>query len=372
MKRLAALVIVSVALICDLPLVSLAQDNNEPFKIGWISPITGPASKYGAHQAAEIAVEDVNAAGGILGRPLKLIMEDGKCEAVAAVTAMNKLINIDGVKYVLGGHCPPESVNIAGIAERNKIIQLSSISTSPSLTNAGDYVFRTSPVNTRQCVLMAEYALKNGKQKKFGMIFEETPYALPIAEVFGEEIKRRGGEVISSDSFVPGNTDFRSMLIKLRGRHADGVLIAVQAQDTAYIIVRQLHELGLKIQVYGNEVAGNAITAHPEAAALFEGMIFGEPEFNQDDPALKDFIAKFNARFGTTELPYGFWTAESYDGVRLLAKVINECGDDVEAVKKCLYGVNNYKGISGKISINENGDGVRNYIIKRVTNGRIQ
>jgi len=126
-----------------------------PIKIGFIGAMSGPFTKYGAFEAVNLAVEEINKAGGINGRKIILVAEDGKCDGKEAVNAVNKLINIDKIKIILGGHCTPESLAIAPIVEQNKVIMLASITTSPGLTHAGDYVFRTSPVSTVQSEIIA-------------------------------------------------------------------------------------------------------------------------------------------------------------------------------------------------------------------------
>jgi branched-chain amino acid transport system substrate-binding protein len=107
------------------PLASSAQDAvriHEVIRIGWISALTGPVSKYAAHQAAILAVDDIIAAAGISGRTLELIMEDGMCNGASTATAAQKLINIDHVKYILGGHCSAETLTLAPIAERPRVM----------------------------------------------------------------------------------------------------------------------------------------------------------------------------------------------------------------------------------------------------------
>jgi branched-chain amino acid transport system substrate-binding protein len=134
-------------------------------KIGWISDLSSATSKYGAYEAGMLAVNEINSNGGINGKKIELIVEDGKCDTKEAITAINKLINIDGVKFVLGGHCTAESMAIAPIVEQNKIIMLAAITSTPLLSDAGDYIFRTSSISTVQSDLMAKAAIGKGVKK---------------------------------------------------------------------------------------------------------------------------------------------------------------------------------------------------------------
>lgn len=342
----------------------------DPFRIGWISALSGPVSKYGSHQAAEIAVADINAAGGILGRPLELVMEDGRCEGPAAASAAQKLIQADRVKFILGGHCSTETLTVAPIAERNKVLVLASISSSPDITRAGEYIFRTSPVSTKQSELVSRYLTGRLSVRTLAVLYEDTAYVAPIAGELKRHFASSGGEVVYFERFDPGTTDFRTFIARLKGRTPDAVFLGAQAHDTAYMLLRQLTELGIGTPLFGNEVMGNAASVYPQEKKLFEGIIFGEAKFDEDSPASAEFIARYKKQFNVSALPFGIWTAETYDGVRLLAETINRCGDDVDKVRRCLLEVRKYQGVSGSLSIDESGDALREYVLKVVRDGK--
>src|SRR3989344_967238 len=130
-----------------LMLLLLAACSTQNVKIGWLGPLTGTASTYGVPElnAARLAVDEINNAGGINGKQVELIVEDGKCEAVGTTTAAKKLIEIDQVKYVLGGHCSTETMALMPISEQNKIFIMAGATGTTSFTNAGKYAFRTFP-----------------------------------------------------------------------------------------------------------------------------------------------------------------------------------------------------------------------------------
>ena len=171
--------------------------------------------------------------------------------------------------------------------------------------------------------------------------------------------------------FDPGTTDFRPLLMRVRGVHPDAIFLGAQAQDTGLILIKQVREAGLTQPLFGNEGVGQAVAVHPEAAALCEGFVFGEVSWDTNAPATKRFIERFRERFGGDALPYGIWTAESYDGVRLLADAIGKCGDDVDAVSRCLLELRDYQGVSGKLGIDKNHDGIREYVLKTIRGGKV-
>lgn len=345
--------------------------HDDTFRIGWISPMTGPASKYGADSAAVLAMRDVNARGGVMGKKLELIMEDGKCSGPDAAFAARKLVEVDRVEFILGGHCSTETLAIAPIVEQAKVVTLAAVSSSPAISSAGDYVFRLSASGTVPVDQLAHFMREKRGYTRIAAVYEFTPYVIPAAEYLEKHFLELGGSHVEMHAFNPGESDFRSTLAKIRASKAEAVYVAVQAQDTAAVVLAQIRQMNLKAALFGNEVAGNALTAHPELKDKSEGLVFSEAAFDPDTENTRAFIHSFNAMFDTDNLPYGVWTAESYDGVLLLADLINRCGPDKDAVKRCLYNVRNYEGVSGSISIDANGDGIRPYVIKEVKEGKI-
>jgi branched-chain amino acid transport system substrate-binding protein len=346
----------------------LNKDNS--IRIGWISDLTGQASKYGSIEAARIAVDEINSAGGIKGRMIELIEEDGKCEATTALNAARKLIDVNKVDYILGGHCSTETITIAPVAEKKRVIMLASISTSPAITNLGDYVFRTSPISTQQSEIVARYAINNNI-KKVGVIYEIKDYPKPIADAFKKSFEELGGQVSVFDGFSPEENDFRSILSRMKEANVEAIFISPQAPEKASLIIKQINELGLNVKIFGNEQVGSKTTIDAVGNSAIEGLVFGEPKFDVNDPITKEFIEKYNSRYGTNGLPLGIWTAECYDAVHILADAIDASDDDVEKIKEYLYGVKKYVGASGSFSIDENGDGVREYKLKTIKEGKI-
>lgn len=368
MQNLLCLSLICVTAFTTLP---CAAQSKEPFRVGWISALTGPVAKYGAYEAALLAVDDINRSGGIQGRALELVVEDGKCEGTATASAAQKLIQVDRVQYILGGHCSTETLTLAPIAERNKVVVLASISSSPLITTAGRYIFRTSPISTQQSDLFARY-LASQQKFKLALLYEDTSYVGPIASDLKNKFSAQGGEVSYSEPFSPGATDFRAMLTAIKRKSPEAIFVGVQAQDTAQLILRQIHELRIHALIMGNEAAGNAVHVHPNEATLFEGLVFAEPAFDTHQTDTSEFIERYKQTFKTNALPYGFWTAEAYDGVRLLADVLNRCGTNPEESRVCLEHVRNYRGVSGVFSMDENGDAIRKYQLKTVRDGLIQ
>jgi branched-chain amino acid transport system substrate-binding protein len=368
MKKSLWIVLAIILIILIIGIVYFNNSKSNTVKVGWISDLSGSTSKWQAYEAASLAVDDINSAGGINGKKLELIVEDGKCDAKTAVDAVNKLIYVDKMKIILGGHCSAESVAIAPIAEKNKVIMLASITSNPYLTTMGDYVFRTTSVSTAQAPVMSEYAYKNLTLRKMAIITAQADYPRPIAQKMKEEFTKLGGKVVLYEEFDTKTTDFRDILTKIKNSQADSVFLSVAAPDSSLNFMKQAKEIGLNVTYLGNEGAGTPaiVEKNPD---LYEGFIMAYPDFDLNDPKTKDMVDRFRQRYNSS-LGYGIWTAETYDTVFITRDMIVKCGEvDTDCMKNFLYGIKDYHGVSGNITIDSNGDGVRVYTLKVVKNG---
>ena len=360
-KSNIAIFIVAILIIIVLAISFIPRDTNETVKLGWISALSGPVAYYGqpSLNGAQIAIEEINNEGGINGKKVELIIEDGKCDPKEAATVAQKLINLDNVKVILGGHCSPETLGAAPIAEQNKVILFASVSTSPGITNAGDYIFRNSPVSTQMAIIMANFAY-NEDFRRIAIITEQTAYAKPIVDTFKKEFERLGGEITNFEEYPSEQNEFRDAITKIKNSDPDAIFISPQSQQKADLIIRQIKELGIQKQLFGNDVIGSNI-----GLALYqgnaEGLIFAQAQFDKEDPMYREFVAKYKAKYNVDEIPYEGWTAESYDAVKLIAEAIKEVGYDSNKIKEYLYNVKDWKGASGSLTIDEFGDGSRKY-----------
>ena len=354
------------AIICLFPVLCPCQAETPHYKIGWIGSLSGPMVKFGAGQAAQLAVEDINHSGGIHGLPLELIQEDTQGKGQNAVSAFKKLLTVDKVRFILGGHSSPETLPIAPLSRNENVLLIASITSSPKFTGLSPHAIRLTPPSDVAGGLLAQHAYSKAQLRTAAVISEETDYALPAAERFRDVFQAQGGKILQFSTFQSGETDFRALLTKLKLKSPQALYLGVQSQDSASMLVRQTRELGIQVPLYGNEAFGNAPQGTPELAPLFFGSHYAEPEFDPDSSQSAVFVSRFREKYNVPALPFGVWTAEAYDAVRLLAHTINHCGDDPDAVKKCLLETNGYSGVSGMIHFTPQGDGIRTYVLKQI------
>jgi branched-chain amino acid transport system substrate-binding protein len=245
---------------------------------------------------------------------------------------------------------------------------LASVTTSPALSSMGDYVFRTSPVGVVQSDLLSKLAVNKFGFKKIAILFSQTDYARPIAKRMNDDAVDLGAEVVIYESFVQNTIDFRSILTKVQKANPNMVFISSQNSDEAYQILKQMKELDLNVAIFGNDQIYN-LKAFKDSN-LNEGALTSGPAFDPKNPQTKEFIEKYKSKYNS-DLPFGVWTAESYDAVYILADAIKAVGEDSNKVKDYLYGVKDYAGASGKITIDSNGDGVREYIVRVIKEGEL-
>jgi branched-chain amino acid transport system substrate-binding protein len=337
-------------------------------KIGFIAPLTGDAASYGLTEknAVEIAVEEINSAGGINGKKLEVIFEDGKCSGKDASTAAQKLIDFDGVKAILGGACSGETLAIAPIAEANKVVVISAYSSSPDVTKAGDFVFRTAPSDSEAGLFTAEYAIKH--YNKVGVISENTDYAQGLRKVFKEEFAKAGGELAGDEVFEQDSKDFRTQILKVKAEKPEAILLNPQTGISGGLLAKQVRELGIDLPLIGNFVfSGN--DALSGAGDALEGMVFIDVAALKGEKA-QIFLEKYKVRFGHMESDYE--AGSKYDDVYLIANAIKKVGYDGEAIRDYLYSVK-FSGTLGEYYFDENGDinGADLWAEKRIENRKV-
>ncbi|MBT3406219.1 ABC transporter substrate-binding protein [Candidatus Woesearchaeota archaeon] len=368
LKILAILLILVFLVGCGGQKINSEVVKADPIKIGWVGPLSGDVAAYGEpmRDATMLAVDEINSAGGINGRALEIIYEDGHCNPKDATTAVQKLINVDKVETMMV-FCSPEVMGAAPIVEANKVVLFSSFAGSPEITKAGDYVFRNFPSDASTGKKMAELA-DSEKFGKVALLVEVNDYSMALKEVFKSKYN---GDVVAEEMFNAEDSDVKTQLTKIKESGADAVYVLPLTPGKPALILQQFRELGIEIPILGNEVivTSDMLDQNPE---LVEGVMFAEPAFDEKNPLFVDFKAKYNALFGEmTGLP-PFYHSATYDAVYVLAEAMKLHGDDSEAIKNYLYTIRDRQGASGVLTMDVNGDPLFEYNVKVVKNGEIE
>lgn len=344
----------------------VAEESNT-LKVGAIFPLTGDGAAYGdpLQKVAQIALEEVNAAGGVNGKEIEFIWEDGKCNGADAANAARKLIEVDQVKVIFGGFCSGETLAVAPLAEAAGVIVLSPGSSSPDITTAGDYIFRNYPSDAKQGKVIGEEANAKG-YAKVAMLTEQNDYTIGIQNVFSEHFT---GEVIS-ETYLPDDSDFRTALVKLQSEEPDALFINPQTPTKADLIFKQIEEMDWDVDMIGNDVVAGYQDLTTKYAELVEGMLVAEFAFDRSNP---DFIAleeEFKTRTGT-DLPYGTYASTTYDAVSIVRDMLTVSETDTEAMKNFLYGLSGRTGLSGSLTLDSNGDPNFEHRLETIVGGEV-
>ena len=336
------------------------------YKVGVMLPLTGDAAAYGLpiQKAIKIAFDEINAKGGVNGAKLDPIYEDSKCNPKDGNAAAQKLVNVDKTKVIIGGVCSGETLGAAPITEAAKVVLISPSATSPDITKAGDFVFRVAPSDAFAGEVAAEYAFNTMGARKAAVVSETTDYAQGLRNVFKARFTELGGQIVVDETYNPEDTDFRTQATKVKVASSDVIYLLPQAPAKGLLLIKQLREAGVTGQLLTAEVLMGRNTV-AENGADMEGLIGIEQKFDEKNPKAAGMVAKYKEQ--TNEEPA--YMSGGYDIVYLIADAITKNGYDGEKIKMYLYGVKDYDGAVGRITMDENGDPIMEYSILQVKNG---
>ncbi|MCF7918224.1 ABC transporter substrate-binding protein [Candidatus Gracilibacteria bacterium] len=329
--------------------------NNSSDTIYWgaIAPLTGDMAPYGLmdQNVARMWLEKTNLSGGVLGKPLKIIWEDGKCTPGDAAQAAQKLINVDKVKIILGTTCSGGTLSTAPIYEKNKILTLNPFATNPTIKDAGDFIFRNVPSDSIQGKIMGEYA--SGKYKKVGIIVEQTDYALGVCNTFAENFS---GEIVKEE-YLASESDFKTRITKLKGSDIEALIVCNQFPNKGDILLKQLEEQNWTLPLLHNEViTGTAEVYTKHADFLKKVQAIGANFIAPNTPEVRNFAEEYKDKYGA-EPPYLNYAAAAQDALNILKNIVEQVGtdQDTEKLKNALYdGV--FQGLYGTITFDEFGE----------------
>ena len=337
-----------------------------PFVIGVMESVTGPGETYGnvAVQAKQMAADEINAAGGINGRMLELIVEDEKCNAQDSITAYRKLTDVDGVKIILGTSCSGAMLGAAPLAEEDGVILFSGLATNPDIANAGDYIFRTS-LNDAQVGVDTGNVLWADGVRKLATITEATDYAEGVRRTTVAQFETLGGEVVAAERYASDVIDFRSQLTKMLGAEPDAIHIAAQSELAGGTIVKQVRELGFDGPLYSEvvPVGATALEIAGDAATGLKGIT---ADLDPANAKAQEVLTNFRERYGYVTLAW--YLGSAYDDVYIAAKCLEQTNDDQDAdgFRDCMYDITHTGAIGENYSFDELGEvvGLTNVVVE--------
>jgi len=340
-------------------------------RIGVLFPMTGEAGSYGekGRDAVLLAVDEVNASGGVHGQPVRAFFEDSKADPATGMSAARKLISADRVNAIEGDIVSAVTLAVAPIAESNHVVLLSPTSSAPAIADAGEYVYRIWPSDLEEGRAIATYAATAG-YRRAGVLYMNNDYGQAIAGIFKSRFHELGGGVVSLEGYQGSDSDFRPFLAKLRSSRADVLYIAGYFADTA-TIVRQAREVGITVPLLGTTAIEDPQflnLAGPAAEGIVYPLATGfDP--STGDPVGSAFVKAFRSRYRREP---GWVEAHSYDAFKLLCYVAERSQIPLtgEELRRGLDNMGAYQGVTGSIRFDRNGDVVKPVVLKVVRGGR--
>ncbi len=356
----------SLLLACDI-----GGSDDEPYRIGVMESLTGPGETYGtvANQAKQLAVDEINEAGGIDGRMIELVVEDSKCGAQDAITAYKKLTDVDEVKIILGTSCSGAMLGAAPLAEEDGVILFSGLATNPDIANAGDYIFRTSMSDAQLGIDTGNLLWSEGV-RNLATITESTDYAEGVRRTSVAQFEKRGGTLVAEERYASDVTDFRTQLTKLLNANPDAIHLAAQSEFTGGTIVKQLRELGYEGQIY-TEVVPIGATALEIAGDAADGLKAVTADLDPANSKAQDVLKNFREKYDYVTLPW--YLGSAYDDVYITAECLKQTKDDQDAdgFRDCLYEITWSGAIGDNYSFDSNGEvvGLANVVVEVLPTG---
>ena len=359
-KKMMVSIVVMVLLMVLLLVgcVPSQQEKNKGIVVGFMGPMSGDAASYGLSilKGAQLAVNELDL------KNVKLVVEDSKCDPKEAVSAINKLISVNKVQVIVGEVCSGATLATAPIAAQNKVVMVSAASTSPKITPAGDYIFRTVPSDAHQAAFGAELLYQRG-HKKLAVLYSNEEYGVGFNEVLKRIFPLLGGEVVASEPFERGDVDLRTQLTKVKSSGADAVYIISNSPDSAAAALKQIKEMGLKVKIFGSEgLKSQAVLEGAKGAA--EKMILTSVTSGNIG-----FMTKYKAMYHEEPGPFA---AQAYDAFKATGLAIKEGAKTGEEIKNKFASVQ-FNGASGNVAFDANGDlAIASYEVYIVENGKFE
>jgi len=348
--------------------LTLVTAHAQDLKVGEFASLTGGSASFGqsSHKGTALAFDEINNAGGVLGKKVALITEDDRSMAGEPATIARKFISQDKVIAVLGEVASSKSLEAAPICQENKIPMISPASTNPKVTEVGDYVFRICFIDPFQGTVMAKFALSKGWKRVAVLKDTKQDYSMGLAQFFVENFQKNGGMIVKEQSYSTGDKDFKAQLTSIKASQPEAIFVPGYYGEVA-LIARQARQLGIKVPLLGGDgwvgesllkVAGNAL----------DGSFFSN-HYSEEDPSpvIQDFVKKYQAKYG--EKPDAM-AALGYDSANILADAIKRAGTtDSAKLRDAIAATKEFKAVTGNITLDAQRNATKSAVIMTIASG---
>lgn len=382
MPRLKLTGLLAAALACAATagFAGCKKETSNDIVIGHVASLTGDTATFGvsAEEGIRLALDEINAKGGVLGKKVKVLTEDDQSKPDEAKTAASKLVTRDKVVAVLGEIASPRSIPMVPVVEDAKVPMLSPGSTNPKVTvdpdtgKVYDFVFRACFIDPFQGTAVANFALNDLKLKRFAVLYPvNSDYGVGLKDYFIEAVKKGGGEVVANESYMEKqDSDFRGQLTKIKGTNPEAIFVSGYYTE-AGLIAKQARQLGITVPLMGGDGWDSDKTVTIGGDAVNGCYFSNHYSAEEDRPEVKAFVAAYKAKYNN-KMPDAM-AILGYDSMKLMADAIQRAGStDGPKVRDALAATKGYPGASGAITIDKNHNAEKPIVILKIENGQFK
>jgi len=343
-------------------------------KIGEFGGLTGSTATFGisTKNGIDMATEEVNAGGGLLGKKVQVIVEDDRCLAEEAASAVKKLVTQDKVVAVLGEVASTRSLAGAPICQENQIPMVTPSSTNPKVTEVGDYIFRVCFIDPFQGEAMAKFAFDNLKVKKAAILKDgKSDYSVGLGQYFAETFKKLGGQIVADESYFEGDQDFKAQLTSIKGKKPESIFIPGYYTEVG-LIARQARELGINIPLLGGDgwdspKLTEIATIKKPGDALKDCYFSNHYASDDPNPIIQDFIKKYQTKY--SEVPDAM-AVLGYDAANILYDAIKRANStEGPKVRDELAKTADFPGVAGQTTIDSARNARKPLVVLKIIEG---
>lgn len=355
MKKVLSLVLV-LALAMTTILTGCSGADSGAVKLGLLAPTSGGLAPYGqaVKNATEMAIAEINAAGGINGKDVELVFYDNEGDATKSVNLFNKLVDSDKIDALIGPVISTTSLAVAPIANEAKIPMISPTATNKDVTPAYEYVFRACYIDPYQGSVVATFAADNLSAKKAAVLVNVgSDYSVGLADAFKATFESKGGTITDSEGYTDSDKDFNAVLTKIKASEPDVIFIP-DYFNMVGPIASQIRELGIEAVLLGGD-GWDGI--HNEYAEVAKGNFFANHYATTDeDPIVQNFIKSYEEKFGETPNALG---ALAYDATIVMVEAFKKADSKDGAKVIAALKATDMPAVCGRITFDENGDPIK-------------
>jgi len=359
------------SVVCAMTVMMMAisgctKRNKNEIVIGHFGSMTGAEATFGrsTDEGIRLAVEQLNAAGGLHGKQVRLITMDNQGKAEEAAAVVTRLIEQEKVAALLGEVASSRSLAAAPIAQKKKVPMITPSSTNPRVTEMGDYIFRTCFIDPFQGLVMAKFAYENLKLRKVAVLRAvNSDYSMGLSKVFVDQFAKLGGQIVADTSYQSQDVDFKAQLTQIKSSGPEGIFIPGYYTEIG-LIARQAAELGMKIPLLGGDGWDSPKLYEIGQEAVNGGYFSNHYSNESTDPVAVDFLKSFKERYNKS--PDGL-SAAGYDAARVLFEAMKKSPDmKPESIRNAIAATKDFPGVTGIITLNEHRNAVKSAVVVQV------